>query len=172
MNAAIFYIRHCECFEYSRCDWLNHTTWSHGNCRTHRTKTPKLVNTQPVPRSMEFETILLHYYTIQTSICCIDCLVIANICTYISLYIRNTAISLNKKFVCISLHQLVNTCDLHLAFYIDIPRGFKQEISPVEDLVNTTTSKHQRFTLNIVSSCENTPKLRCCFPVDQIINLI
>ncbi len=32
---------------------------------------------------------------------------------YISLYIRNT-ILVNKKFVCISPHQLVNTCDLHL----------------------------------------------------------
>ncbi len=31
MNAAIF-IRHCESFEHSRCDWLNHTMWSHGNC--------------------------------------------------------------------------------------------------------------------------------------------
>ncbi len=59
------------------------------------------------------------------------------------------AMSVNIKLVCISLHQLVNTCDLHLAFYIDIPRGFKQEISPVEDLVSTPTTKHQRFTLNI-----------------------
>ncbi len=45
-----------------------------------------------------------HFCTIQTSICCIDCLVIANICTYISLHIRNTAISVNKKLVCISPH--------------------------------------------------------------------
>ncbi len=92
-----------------------------------------------------------HFYTIQTSICCMDCLVIANICTYISIYIRNTAISVNK-IVCISQHQLVNTCDLHLALYMSIPRGLKQEISLVEDLASTTTtSKHQRFTLNIHS---------------------
>ncbi len=31
-----------------------------------------------------------------------------------SLYIRNIAILENKKSVCIFLHQLVNTCDLHL----------------------------------------------------------
>ncbi len=57
------------------------------------------------------------FYTIQTSIWCIDCIVNANICTYISLYIRNTAISVNKIFVCIYPHQLVNTCDLHLELY-------------------------------------------------------
>ncbi len=37
-----------------------------------------------------------------------------NICTYISLYIRNTAILVNKKLVCISPHERVNTCDLNL----------------------------------------------------------
>ncbi len=101
------------------------------------------------------------FYTIEMSICCIDCLVIANICTYICLYIRKTAILVNKKLVCISPHQLVNICDLHLALYIAIPHGFKQEISPVEDLVSTTTtSKHQRFTSNIVLSCENAHKWR------------
>ncbi len=57
---------------------------------------------------------------------------IANICTYISLYIRNMAISVNKKLVCISPHQLVNTCDLHLALYMAIPHAFKQDISPVK----------------------------------------
>ncbi len=90
------------------------------------------------------------------------CLMVANICTYISLYIRNMAILVNKKLVCISLHQLLNTCDLHLALYMAIPLGFKQEISPIEDLTSTTTTtfKHQRFTLNIVLSCENAHKLR------------
>ncbi len=59
------------------------------------------------------------------------------------------AISVNKKLVCISPNQLVNTCDLTL-HSTDIPHGFMQEISPVEDLVSTTTTtKHQRFTLNI-----------------------
>ncbi len=92
----------------------------------------------------------LIFYTIQTSICSVGCLMIVNICTYISLCIRNTAISVNKTLICISLHQLVNTCELHLALYIAIPRGFKQEISPVEDLASTTTtSKQQQFTLNI-----------------------
>ncbi len=37
-----------------------------------------------------------------------------NICIYISLYIRNTTILVNKTFVCSCTHQLVNTCDLHL----------------------------------------------------------
>ncbi len=57
-----------------------------------------------------------------------------------------------QKIVCISPHQLVNTCDLHLVLYMAIPCGFKQEYFPVEDLASTTTtSKHQRFTLNIHS---------------------
>ncbi len=48
------------------------------------------------------------------SICYVGCLMIANTWTYISLYIRNTAILENKKSVCIFQHQLVNTCDFHL----------------------------------------------------------
>ncbi len=48
------------------------------------------------------------------SICYIGCLMIANTWTYISLYIRNTAILQNKKSVCIFPPQFVNTCDLHL----------------------------------------------------------
>ncbi len=35
MNAIIFYIHHRESFEHSRCDWLNHTMWYQGDCRTH-----------------------------------------------------------------------------------------------------------------------------------------
>ncbi len=54
MNATIF-IRHSESFKHSRCDWLNHSIWFHGNWRTHSTKTPELVNIQPLPRSMEFD---------------------------------------------------------------------------------------------------------------------
>ncbi len=38
---------------------------------------------------------------------------IANTWTYISLYVKNSAILENKKSVCIFLHGLVNTCDLH-----------------------------------------------------------
>ncbi len=38
---------------------------------------------------------------------------IANIFTYIFLYIRNTATLVNKKLVFISAHERVNTCDLH-----------------------------------------------------------
>ncbi len=46
----------------------------------------------------------------------------------------------------------ITTCDLHLALYITIPHGFKQEISPVDDLASTNTiSKQQQFTLNIHS---------------------
>ncbi len=80
---------------------------------------------------------------------------IANICSYIYLPTHQEYGYLCKqknlkKFVCIFLHQLVNTCDLHLVLYIAISSGFKQEISLVEDLDSTTTtSKHQRFTLNI-----------------------
>ncbi len=106
----------------------------------------------PLHRSMEFGTISLHFLH-KTDVNMLYRLFgDTNICTYISLYVRNTAISVKKRFVCISLHQLVNTCDLHLELYIVIPCGFKQEISLVEDLVSTTaTSKHQRFTLNIHS---------------------
>ncbi len=76
-------------------------------------------------------------------ICCVGCFMIPNICTYISLCIRNMAISVNKKLVCISPHQLVNTCDLHLVKSLSshvvncacVLRHFKQEISPVEDLL-------------------------------------
>ncbi len=72
---------------------------------------------------------------------------------------RNTAISVNKTLVRISPHQFVNTWALHLTLYKAIPCGLKQEISPIEDLGSTlTTSKHQRFTLNIVLSCENAHK--------------
>ncbi len=39
---------------------------------------------------------------------------IANICTYIFIYVRNTVILVNKKLVCIFEHESVNTCDLHL----------------------------------------------------------
>ncbi len=85
------------------------------NCRTYSTETLKLVYTQPLPWSREFEWILLYFfYTIQTAICYVGCLMIANTWTYIFLYIRNTAILENKKSVCTFPHQLVNTCDLHL----------------------------------------------------------
>ncbi len=68
-----------------------------------------------LPRSMEFETILLNFfYTIQTPICYVGCLMIANTWTYISLYIRNTAILQYNKSVYIFPHQRVNSCDLQL----------------------------------------------------------
>ncbi len=88
-------------FKHSRCDWLNHTTWFHSN--------PAL------PDSMEFESILFHFWKkIQTPICYVGCLMIAKAWTYISLYTRNTAILENKKSVCNFPYQLENTCDLHL----------------------------------------------------------
>ncbi len=68
-------------------------------------------------RSLEtwnFSQYCFIFYTIHTPVCCVGCLMITNIWTYISLYIRNTAILVNKILVCICLHQLVNTCDLHL----------------------------------------------------------
>ncbi len=40
-------------FEYSSSDWLNHTTWFHSN---------RYITTA-LPRSMEFESILLHFFT-------------------------------------------------------------------------------------------------------------
>ncbi len=93
------YLRHCHCLHY---DWLNHTTWSHRNCWTHCTETLELVNTQLLPRSMEFETILLHFlHNTDAS------MMIANICTYISLYIRNMAIYINK----LSLYFPTSTCE-------------------------------------------------------------
>ncbi len=70
----------------------------------------------PVPRSMAFIIYCFTFYTIQTLVCYVGCLMTANTWTYISLYIRNTAILENKKSVCIFPHQLVNTCDLHLHF--------------------------------------------------------
>ncbi len=83
------------------CDWLNHITWFHSNRALHW--------------SMESESMLLHFfYTIQTSIWYVGCLMIANTWIYISLYLKNTAILENKKSVSIFPHQLVNTCDLHI----------------------------------------------------------
>ncbi len=70
---------------------------------------------------------------------------------YIYLPIHQKYGYLGKKKI--SLYFPATTCehfDLHLALYIAIPRGFKQEISPVEDFASTTTtSKQQQFTLNI-----------------------
>ncbi len=66
------------------CDWLNHITWFHSN--------------QALPRSMEFESILLNFfYIIQSPICYVGCLMIANTWIYIFLYLKNTAILENKK---------------------------------------------------------------------------
>ncbi len=76
------------------CDWLNHTTWFHYN--------------QALPCSMEFESMLLHFfYIIQSPICYVGCLMIAITWIYIFLYLRNTAILENKK----SLYFLVSTCE-------------------------------------------------------------
>ncbi len=98
--AEPYHVVSCFRFDQVMCDWLNHTMWFHLN--------------SALPRRMEFESILLHFLTQQTPICNVGCLIIANTWIYISLYIRNTAILENKKSVSIFLHQLVNTCDLHL----------------------------------------------------------
>ncbi len=77
------------------CDWLNHTTWFHSN--------------RALPCSMEFESMLLHFfYIIQSPIFYVGCLMIANTWIYISLYLRNTAILENKKTV---LYFLVSACE-------------------------------------------------------------
>ncbi len=153
------YFRHCH------CDQLNNTTWSYRNCRIHSTETLKSVTTATALYHRIGVNIASLFYTIQTPICYVGCLMIANICTYISLYIRNTAIVENKKIVGIFPPQLVNTCDLHLVKSLPyhmvncacVLRHFKQDNFPVEDLARTTiNSEHQRFTLNITDlSCEN-----------------
>ncbi len=66
------------------------------------------------PKHGIWVSIASYFYTIQTPICYVGFLMIANRWTYISLYLRNTAILENKKTVCIFLHQLVNTWDLHI----------------------------------------------------------
>ncbi len=48
---------------------------------------------------------------------------IANTWTYISLYVRNTAILQNNKSVYIFPHQRVNTGDLHLVNFPNLPIG-------------------------------------------------
>ncbi len=108
-RAPLYYLLHCH------CNWLNHTTWSNRNCRTQHGDTQVGKHTAaPPPPPWNFRKYCFIFYTIQVSVCCVGCLMIANKCTYISLYIRNTAISVNKQLVCISPHQFVNTCDLHL----------------------------------------------------------
>ncbi len=100
--AQPYHVVSCFRFDQVMCDWLNHTMWFHSN--------PAL------PRSMEFESILFHFWT-QYSRQYAICRLFDNrkyMDIYISLYIRNTAILENKKSVCIFPHQLVNSCDLHL----------------------------------------------------------
>ncbi len=86
------YLRHCN------CDWLSHTTWSNEGCRriphgmvaailfpvdqvmcdwlNHNTW---FHSNRALPRSMEFESMLLNFvYTIQSPICYVGCLMIAN----------------------------------------------------------------------------------------------
>ncbi len=125
------YLHHCH------CDWLNHTTWSKRNCWPSPFYTMwygcwHLVSGRPcyvwfaepyhvVP--LESSAALMHgilvnigsfFNTIQTPICYVGCLMIANTWIYISLYIRNTAILENKNSVCIFPHHLLNTCDCYL----------------------------------------------------------
>ncbi len=68
MNAAIFYICNRENFEHSRCDWLNHTTWSHGNCRTHNTETLELVKKRCSHASWNLRQHCLIFYNIDVNI--------------------------------------------------------------------------------------------------------
>ncbi len=69
------YLRHCN------CDWLSHTTWSNGSCRRiprgmvaailfpadqvmcdWLNHTTWFHSNQALPRSMEFESMLLHFF--------------------------------------------------------------------------------------------------------------
>ncbi len=125
------YLRHCYCY----C--LNHTTSSNRNCWPSPLYTmwyghchlvsggtgyvwlaePYQVvplKSSAAPKHGIWVNIAYFFYTIQTPLFYVGCLMIANTWTYISLYVRNTAILENKKSVCIFPHQLVNTCDLHL----------------------------------------------------------
>ncbi len=69
---------------------------------------------QCCPRAWNLRQYFFIFNSIQMPICYVGCLMIANTWTYISIYIRNTAILENNKSVCIFRHQRVNTCDLHL----------------------------------------------------------
>ncbi len=70
------YLRHCN------CEWLNHTTWSNGSCRCipcgmvtailfqaeqvmcdWLNHTVWFHSNRALPRSMEFEAMLLHFFT-------------------------------------------------------------------------------------------------------------
>ncbi len=104
---------------HSRCEWLNYTMeidkhivlrYSNG------------YNHSSAPKHGIWVNIASFVYTIQNPICYVGCLMIANICTYISLYNMNMATSVNKKLVCIP----TSTCE-HLwpspCKVIAIPHG-------------------------------------------------
>ncbi len=115
-SCATISIRH---FKHSCCDWLNHTTWylvsvSTRLCPIDWTIPRGSTWIQCCPIAWIWVNIVSFLNTIQTPICYVGCSMIANTWTYISLYIRNTAILENKKSVCIFLYQHVNTCDLDL----------------------------------------------------------
>ncbi len=115
MKVAIF-IHHYESFEHSHSDWLNYTI-PHGSTEIAEHIVRRYLNRYSHSAALKhgiWINITSFFYTLEIPIYYVGYLMIANICTYISLYIRNTTISINRKLVCISQHQLVNTCDLHL----------------------------------------------------------
>ncbi len=105
------YLRHCNCY------WLNNTTWSNGNglyipCGMVAAilfpedqvvcdwlnHTTSFHSNRELSWSMEFESMLLHcFYTIQSPICYVGFLTIANTWIYIFLHLRNTFLLENKR---------------------------------------------------------------------------
>ncbi len=80
------YLRQCHCLHY---DWLNHITWKLPN--TAWRQSSWLIHSRS---PLEFKTILLQFvHHTDANMLHVGCLIIANICTYIFLYIRNSAIS-------------------------------------------------------------------------------
>ncbi len=133
--------RHYESFEHRCCNWLNHTTWFHGNCRTHSTEILESISPQRCPEAWnlsQYYLIVLH--NIDANMLCR--LFDDRKYMYIYLPIHQEYGYLGKPKICLYfLHQLVNTCDLHLVNSLQyhvvnsacILCHFKQEISPVED---------------------------------------
>ncbi len=148
MNAAMF-IHHCERFEHSRCDWLNHTTWSHGNCRTHNTETLELIKKKTLSRIFEFDTILSFVHNTDVNML----YRLFSDRKYMNIYLP---IHQEYGYLCKQTNSLyfpTLTCE-HLWPSPCIIHGhttwFSARDFPVEDLASTTTtSKHQRFTLNM-----------------------
>ncbi len=114
-NIIPYHLVSCLRFDQVMCDWLNHA-----------------------PKYGIWDNIVLFLNTIQMPICYVrlfDNHKYMDI--YISLYVRNTAILENKKSVCIFPHQLVNTSDLHLFWFLKcaICGTIPAEMTPIGQLL-------------------------------------